>query len=177
MKNRRPNRLSEFDYSTPGYYFITICVKEFKPLFGRIRNEEILLNEVGKIASKNWKNIPMHFDSCEIDEFIVMPNHIHGIIVLTELGINENFFNVESRFVNQSVGTRHALSLRRNNYLSKVVGSYKSSISKEAHDFGYEFTWQRSFYDHIIRNEKDLYSVRKYIKQNPLKWELDKYNK
>ncbi|QQS38347.1 MAG: transposase [Ignavibacteriales bacterium] len=146
-------RLKEWDYSTPSWYYVTICTKFMKHWFGEIKNDEMVLNDAGKIVETLWNTIPDHYKNVELDEFVIMPNHIHGIIILG------------------SVETGHAPSL-----LGNVVGSFKSAVSKYLRGkMNLEFNWQPRFYDHIIRNENDLLRIRTYIKNNPLKWELDKY--
>ncbi len=93
---RKPNRLKEYDYSNCGWYYVTICTKNNVKHFGRIKNGEMFPNKLGKIAEKCWNEIPEHFPETELDEYVIMPNHIHGIIIIDNL----------------NVGTRHALSLR-----------------------------------------------------------------
>ena len=127
--------------------------------FGKIRQGEMHLSKLGKQVDSFWFKISEHYPSVEIDYYVIMPNHFHGIIIL-----------------NNYVGTGHAPSLRKEHNLGNIVGSFKSAVSKWAHqnDFS-SFKWQTRFYDHIIRNEKDLHRIRTYIKNNPLKWEVDEY--
>ncbi|MHB8930393.1 MAG: transposase, partial [Melioribacteraceae bacterium] len=128
-------RLSEWDYSNPWWYYITVNTKKHIEWFGRIVNEEMKFNELGFITNKCWSEIPEHFPDVQLDYFIVMPNHIHGIIVISSL-----------------VETRHASSLRNKTIsLSNVVGSFKSAVSKQAHENGFNnFSWHARFYDRII---------------------------
>jgi REP element-mobilizing transposase RayT len=122
-------------------------------------NGEMKLNKLGKAVKSYFEKIPIHYKSVEIDYYVIMPNHIHGIII-----------------INPSVETGHAPSLQHMPSLGNVVGSFKSAVTKYARKSGYStFAWQTRFYDHIIRNEKDLYRIRKYIYENPVKWELDEY--
>ena len=162
---RKPNRLKNYDYSQPGYYFVTICTFNKEFVFGRMAGESIILNKFGKIARDNWQAISNHFNDCEIDDFIIMPDHMHGIVF-----VYEN---------NASVGHRHACALqkcsRKHERLPEIIAGYKSSVSKQIHHAGYpEFKWQRSYYDRVIRNEKELNEIRKYILNNPLKLTLNK---
>ena len=154
-------RLKEWDYSNPWWYYITINTKEHIEWFGSIVNGKMELNELGVITNKCWSEAPHHFTNVELDYYVIMPNHIHGIII-----------------INKNVETRHASSLRnRSVSLSDIIGSFKSAVSKQARANGLNnFFWQKSFYDRIIRNEKELYNIRKYIEQNPLKWEIEKEN-
>ena len=163
--NRRSIRLKEFDYANPGWYYVTICNKNFKRWFGDVKNGKINYNTLGNVAFKYFEEIPKHFEIIELDYFVIMPNHIHGIII-----------------INDSVETRDRVSLRQfggtvKNSLSMVINQYKGSVARFAHKNGYkDFAWQSRFYDHIIRNDKDLHRIRTYIQSNPLKWELDEYN-
>lgn len=137
-----------------GYYFVTIRVDEEVHYFGEVGlNNQMYLSEMGIIAYKLWYEIPKHIGCIMVDEFIVMPDHIHGIII-----------------INDMVGYRHACTLqtenrRQNQILPVAIGSYKSSVSREIHKFDY-FSWQRSYYDKIIRNKTEYLNVKKYIKSN-----------
>jgi len=164
MKDRKRNRLQFYDYSKPGYYFVTICVKEHRCAFGRIREEKVILNKAGKFAKKCWVRISQYYNNVVIDEFVVMPNHIHGILIINE---------------SPTVGTEHCSVLVDTNkhygLLSKIVMSYKNVVTKGLNKVGVsDFQWQRSFYDYIIRSDQVLLNVREYIHYNPLKWELEK---
>ena len=164
MRNRKPNRLKTFDYSTGGYYFVTICTKDHDIWFGQIENGAMELNQYGQIAGKIWTAIPDHFENTELDQFVVMPNHIHGIVV-----INDGM-----------VGNRHACSLQKRQHqtIPVIIGSYKSAVTKCIHQIkdGRNFHWQKSFFDHVIRDEKSFEAIREYIAHNPLKWDMDVEN-
>jgi len=150
---------------------LTICTKNRECLFGEIINGEMILSEYGKIVEKYWIEIPKYYQNVFIDEYIIMPNHVHGIIVIKQ---DEPI-----------VGTIHELSLqdksyfndwlqRRNMLLSKIIGFFKMNSSKLIHQLGQNiFKWQRSFYDHVIRNEESLAEIRKYIQDNPKNWDKD----
>jgi len=152
---RRINRLTKYDYSQLGYYFITACCDRKIEYFGQVENGVMKLNECGQAANNIWLEIPQHYKNIGIDEFIVMPNHMHGIIVIQD--------------VVQATGLPAGLS--------QVVGSYKNVVSKRIRqEVLKEFAWQPSFYDHVIRKEDSLDKIREYITNNPLKWELDRNN-
>lgn len=160
MKQRKPNRLINYDYSNYGWYFVTICTQNMVHRFGKISNGKIILNDIGKIVNDAWFNIPNHYPNVELDEFIIMPNHIHGIIIINYKNIvgDENFRPLQQHKTN----------------LSNVIKGFKISVQKMCRNNNFiSFKWQRSFYDRIIRNEKELYKIRKYIQQNPLKWDLN----
>ena len=171
------NRLKEWDYSSAGLYYVTICAKDKRPYFGLILEGEVQLSDIGEIAFNCWMEIPEHFSNVEIDEFVVMSNHVHGIVVIEE-----------PRWKSEVVETLHATSLRTNDQsmskispkphtLSTIIRSYKSAVTRQVRLMGeHDFAWQSRFYDHIIRNDEDLGRIRKYIQDNPIKWELDEYH-
>ena len=160
MPDRKANRLKEFDYTQSYWYFVTICVKEMKQYFGKVENEKMILNEFGKIVESKLEWLTKQYSYVDIDSYVIMPNHVHAIIILDTV----------------DVGTSRDLSLQiKIKSLSELVGAFKTVSSKQIHLNGLpEFKWQRSFYDRIIRNEKELYWIRKYIDENPLKWEIEK---
>ena len=170
-------RLATWDYSNPGLYFITICTQSRINFFGEIVNDEMYLNEIGKIADKFWGEIPDHFQNVELGEFVVMPNHVHGIIIINEspaivetghaLSLPKQITNNKSphpRFRNQGKNT-----------ISSMVGSFKSAVTKFAHSIDPGFGWQSRFYDHIIRSPDDYIRITNYIAHNPENWKEDKF--
>ena len=157
MKNRKLTRLKYWDYGSDGYYFITICTKNKRHYFGEIIDGKMILSHIGVIANLLWYEIKNHTDNIELGEFIVMPNHIHGVLIL-----NNNANTVEAR---------HASPLQQT--ISSIVGSYKSAVSKHAHRLDFDFTWQRNFYDHVIRDEVSNQKIAEYVVNNPIKWEDD----
>ncbi len=168
-RERKSNRLKGYNYSTPGWYFVTICVKDMNCVFGDVIDENMVLNEVGKIVKKRWLWLRENFEYIGLDEFIIMPNHMHGIVI-----INNNYTEIIPQ-----IGTILGLSLRRrrHNPLSKSINAFKTTSSKKIHQLGISFQWQRSFYDHIINFEKnELENIRDYIKNNPTKWNWDREN-
>lgn len=163
MHHRRSIRLRDYDYAHAGAYFVTICVDKKERVLGEIANNELRLSTMGNIVRECWNNISEHFHHVELDEFVVMPNHLHGIIVI----------------VDGHVGARHASPLQNarargtgKGSLGAIIGSFKASSSKQA---GITL-WQRNYYEHIIRNERELESIREYIFNNPFKWADDEYN-
>lgn len=181
MKNRKPNRLRNYDYSQNGMYFITICTKDRFECFGKIKNGKMVLNELGKIAEKCYLKIPNHFPDVFLDEFIVMPNHIHAIIEI-------NVGNAEMRSgtdkntddkINRNAHVRSLQYDRTKMLLSKTIHGFKASATKEINrmkNYNIDFKWQKSFFDHIIRNEISLNKIREYIQTNPQMWERDRNN-
>ena len=157
MKQRKATRLKDYDYSSRGSYFVTICTKYGKEWFGEIQNGEMILSNFGRIAEECWIEIPVHFENATLDEFIVMPNHVHGILNI--------------------VGNAYMRSLpnRTKMLLSSIVQQYKSSVTRKIRYSSNHsrFQWQKSFYDHIIRTEGNFNKIREYNSYNPLKWEAD----
>lgn len=168
IHNRKSMRLKEYDYSQAGYNFVTISSHNRTHLFGKIVNNKIELNEFGRIVDDCIKIIPQHFEYASIDYYCIMPNHVHLILI-----------------INDKVGSRHACSLqlnvqsRNHQALPVIIGSLKSAVTKLIHriDSNINNMWQKSYYEHIIRNEKELYVIRKYIEYNPLNWDDAEYNK
>ena len=162
---RKQNRLKDYDYSQSGYYFVTICVNDRRDYFGKIKNSKCVLNKFGKIVKQILEIIPVLYPYVNIDYYVVMPNHIHAIIIIDPA---ENISVVTSRDL--SLKNRSKPKVKS---LSEIIGAFKTMSSKELHKIGLkEFKWQRSFYDRVIRNERELYQIRKYIEQNPLSLEI-----
>lgn len=159
---RKRNRLPHHNYSQPGYYFITICTHQFIPYFGSIKNKEMNLNGIGKIAKSCWERIPKHFDHVGLGEFIIMPNHIHGIITIEPSVVGDATVGNTDRNSLQTINRKIML-------IPKIVGAYKSSVTRNINkQFSQsKFKWQKSYYDHIIRDENGLEQIQYYIKSNP----------
>ncbi len=179
---RKPMRLNGWDYRIPWFYFVTICTKNRQHYFGEIKSGRMGLSEQGCAAWYFWNQIPNHFEKVRLDAFIVMPNHVHGIIQILP---DENGLNPVASCHNHSVGTLHATCLQTNDRnkmseispkpgsLSVIIRSYKSALTRWCNQKGYEFEWQSRFHDHIIRNERSLNRIREYVLSNPLNWEED----
>lgn len=177
---RKRQRLSCFDYSEDWYYFVTICTKNKQEFFWEIIDGEMVLNEFGEIAKQEILNTPLIRDDILIDEFIVMPNHIHIIICIC----SDKRFNdkIKENFdANTNVGNACVRSLRANDFtknkLSNAVQWIKSTVTNKIRKNynNYEFAWQKSFYDTILRNEKQYLKIKEYIINNPMKREFDEY--
>ena len=176
MHHRRSIRLQEYDYSQNGYYFVTICTKHFIKYLGEIKNGKTELSKIGEIVKQCWGEIPRHFDNVTLDEMVIMPNHVHGIVVIDNNGIGH-------------VGACHGMPLQQygmplqqfgnpqSKSLSMIVNHFKSAVKRwcNKNNFPY-FQWQRNYHERIIRNEIELYIKRRYIINNPVKWKFDKNN-
>ena len=167
-------RLKGWDYRNPGYYFVTICTRGRGHYFGKVEGDDVRLSAIGEIAAQCWAETPQHHAGIELDEWVIMPNHAHGIVVIVETGIAV----VETLHCNVSTTTDKKMSAisPKTGSLSVAVRSFKSAVSKLAHKAGHEFGWQERFWDHIIRDEKELNRIRNYIHANPSNWENDRNN-
>jgi putative transposase len=165
-KHRKPIRLRNYDYSQSGGYFVTICTYHRECLFGKIADGRMVLNKIGEVVSEEWVKTEIARKNVEIDVFVVMPNHIHGIMVLLENSVGA------TRRVVPTIGLASGS-------IGAIVGQFKSTVTKrinlirEAPALPF---WQRNYYEHIIRNEIELSRIGEYIENNPLKWELDREN-
>ncbi len=163
---RKLQRLLEYDYSQPGWYFITICTQFMMEWFGDVVAGQMVLNECGEIAEKFWLDIPSHYSDVTIDEFVIMPNHVHGIIVIHHDADTRHGVGTEQCSVPTGGHAHYGL-------ISKIVMSYKNITTKRIHlkTPNLEFSWQRSYYDHIIRHPRALQNIRQYIHNNPKRWQ------
>ena len=174
MQNRQSIRLQNYDYSKAGMYFITICTYNDDKLFGRIIDGIMILNNSGTIAHKYWTEIPNHFPNAILDEFIIMPNHIHGII--QTVGVQH--LEPEKRYVSEKP---HHPENKFQHIISGSIGSiirgFKVGVTKwYRKNTDIYHVWHRNFHEKIIRSEIELNNVRQYIIDNPKKWKLDKVN-
>jgi len=163
----KSTRLPQWDYSTPWWYFVTICTSDGVCWFGDVDNGKMNLSKVGEIAQEYWQEITVHFSNVSLDEFIVMPNHIHGIVVIKHQQPTKRGRD----------GACPVSTSENTITLGNIVGSFKSAVTRWCCQNGSDdFAWQPRFYDHIIRNEKSLQKIRFYIHHNAKKWEDDEYH-
>jgi REP element-mobilizing transposase RayT len=153
LSKRKNTRLKEFDYSQSSYYFVTICMKNRNEFFSNIVNSELVLTEFGKILDEIWNNLPKYYN-VELDYYIIMPDHFHGIVII------DNTLNVKDDKENEPL-TLSGIIVKFKSYSTRKI---RNQLSNK-----FEFEWQKSFYDRIFRNEKELYNIRKYIQENPLR--------
>ncbi len=166
-------RHPDWDYSSAGWYFVTICTKDRREFFGEIKNGIMALNEIGCVVAGFWQEIPNHFPFVRLDEWGVMPNHVHGIII-----INNNRRDEAMPRLYMGNYTKMSQISPKPKSLPVIIGSFKSIVTKMINQKypNIHFQWQSRFYDHIIRNEKSLDDIREYIHFNPNKWESDRNN-
>jgi len=179
--HRRSIRLKGQDYAEPGTYFVTVCTHERACLFGHVVNGEMHLNDAGEIARRCWEDIPHHFPLVELDVFVIMPNHVHGIIVIRCKGEASDFdgsSNTQIRVADASP-LRPRPNGTQPGSLFAIVQNYKSISTRKinaARGAPGTPVWLRNYYEHIVRNEQELMAIREYIQGNPARWDDDENN-
>ena len=206
IHHRRSVRLKRYDYSKPGWYFITICTYKKDRIFGEIVNNRILLNDIGRLVKDEWIRTTQIRKNVSLDEFVIMPNHMHGIIVINEttgtVGAHCNV-PLQNRDVSRThcsdagehpniIGAHCNVPLQQTefqyeqfgkstkNSIPTIIKLFKSATTRHINE--YRRTpgvpvWQRNYYEHIIRDENELNTIRKYIIENPLNWLTDEENR
>ena len=163
-ERKKKQRLLGFDYSTPGAYFVTICVQGMECRFGEVVDGSMALSEDGVTAQHCWLDLPNHYVNCRLDEFVIMPNHVHCIIHIVGNGLKP--FPTDD---NRSA---------KNHGLPEIIRGFKTFSSRRINEIATEhsFRWQKSYYERVVRDENELHIIRQYINNNSLSWELDKNN-
>ena len=172
MQMRRSLRLSGYDYRQNGLYFVTICAFRRENLFGSIVGAAFVPNAIGKIIAEEWLRTAELRDYVGLDAFVVMPNHLHGIITILDEENMQNDRQEPAGTVKRERGKLAAGSL------GAIVGRVKGSVTRRVHEsstYRDQIVWQRNYHDHIIRNEKSLQAIREYIVMNPSRWADDSY--
>ncbi|MBD2057663.1 transposase [Oculatella sp. FACHB-28] len=162
--HRRSIRLKGYDYTSAGMYFITICTYQRECLFGEIVDGEMQLNELGQVVAGVYLWLATQYSYVHLNAWIVMPNHLHGILVLTD---------DPRRGVSRNAPTEDATTRKS---LGRLVGAFKTVSTKRINlirDTSGSVVWQRNYYEHIIRNEKSLHDIRRYVHHNPISWQQD----
>jgi len=176
--HRRSIRLPGYDYSQAGWYFVTICSYKHECIFGEIVNGEIKLNEIGENIKNEWANLSKRF-SVNLDQFQIMPNHLHGIIIINDpVGVSfmkpVNCVKPETN-ISKSKSNCHMGLINQTPTIGMMVRHFKSKCAYEIHNLGLnQIVWQRNYYEHIIRDEFDMNRIVEYIQTNPSNWERDK---
>lgn len=181
IHHRRSIRLQGYDYSQAGLYFITICCRDRIHHSGNVVKGEMILNENGRVAYDEWMKTPEIRTNVELGEFIIMPNHMHGIILIYDRGelISPEMI-IESQPPDLGCGVCNMPQRSSFRSPSQTVGAivrgYKSSVTKQLVLLGLvEKLWQRNYYEHIIRNEQSFQNITNYIRNNPAKWVDNKF--
>ena len=180
-------RLQSWDYGSNGMYFITVCTGDRNHFFGEVVQGKMILSHVGIIADVLWYEIKNHAKNIELGEFVVMPNHVHGILILDNSGNNNaidgkdkaclvsttnNATNTTNK-INRNSIEKNRFQNQGKNTISSIVGGYKSAVTKHARRLGFDFDWQSRFHDHIIRDEQSYLRITEYIINNPQNWRDD----
>ena len=202
-KYRIPSaRLQSWDYGADGAYFITICTQNRRHLFGKVVNGEMQLNELGKLAEKYWLEIPNHFSFIELGNFVIMPNHTHGILIIDvhtpnvqtpKLGVSihdisdgdttNDTTNVQTTKLGVSaddISDGDTTNVKTPNLgvstIGTIINQYKRIVTINARKIYADFGWQSRFHDHIIRDERAFKNIQNYIANNPMNWDKDKFH-
>ncbi len=184
-------RLKNWDYGNNGTYFITICTRQKEHYFGEIESingeNQMQFNEIGRLANEFWAEIPKHFPFVELGNFQIMPNHVHGILIIDKKNVDDDCvvktLPVETLHCN--VSTENPENETKIEFMAKispkpgtistVIRSYKSVVSKNAHFIHADFDWQERFHDHIIRDSESFERIQNYIENNVANWKDDKF--
>jgi REP element-mobilizing transposase RayT len=197
IHHRRSIRLGEYDYTIEGLYFITICLQNYKCLFGNILDDIITLNDAGKMIETEWLSLPNRYSLIQLHEFIIMPNHFHAIIQIAKPskdGINETVVsssiveNVGAALSGNEKNTGAALVAahrNENKTISDIVGAFKSittvkyiqGVKTLSWPHFEDRLWQHNYWEHIIRRQESYQQIADYIITNPAKWKVDKLNR
>jgi putative transposase len=170
--HRRSIRLQGADYSDPGAYFVTICAASHRNIFGRIENGLSVLKPLGKIVRECWVQIPTHFPAATLKEFVVMPNHLHGIVGLT----------VGARYIvplDRRARTPECFQKPVKGSIPTIVRTFKAAVVRKAKkELGIQghTIWQRNYFERVLRDGKEYSDASRYILENPQHWERDKEN-
>ncbi|MBU4016490.1 transposase [Patescibacteria group bacterium] len=189
IHHRESIRLKGYDYFQNGAYFITICIQNRENRFGEIKNKKMFLNDPGRMIDTCWNKLTIKYCHITLDEFVVMPNHFHGIIIIDNKNVGVPLVGTrkhadETLQINKRAGTRPAPTIKIQT-IGNIIGAFKSISTHEYingvknnnwHSFDGRL-WQKNYYEHIIRDERSLQEIREYIINNPSNWEKDElYN-
>ena len=182
-------RLKSWDYANDGWYFVTICTKNRAHFFGEVVSDAMQLSEMGKVAVDEWVKTPQIRPDLTIDSFVVMPNHVHAIVVIQRQQSNSpvetrcsaslqvTTFVPPSSAQKPTVETANKFGPLKSGSLQAIINGYKAAVRRVCKKNNHaEFGWQERYWDHIIRSEGSLMKIREYFINNPLKWALDKEN-
>jgi REP element-mobilizing transposase RayT len=175
--HRRSVRLQKYPYAERGFFFVTICTHEKKCVLGKITNYEMTLSEIGQIVDRCWSDIPLHFPTAKLDQFTIMPNHLHGIIIINRVLPDESSMTAcRARKIADTVYERFGKPVAGS--LPTIMRSFKSAVTKRVNELGWTENspfWQRNYFEHVIRSEESLNRIRNYIWENPIHWGTDEY--
>jgi REP-associated tyrosine transposase len=165
--HRRSIRLKGYDYAQPGGYFITIVTHQRSCLFGEILDEEMHLNDLGTIANECWRAVPEHFLNVELGAYVIMPNHVHGIIVINDNAGRGTIYRAPTEQFQKPIVDS----------IPTIVRTFKAAVTRRlGREFNITNIWQRNYYEHVIRDEKEWDRIHQYIESNPSAWAKDAEN-
>ena len=173
LPRRKSIRLQDYNYAWPGAYFVTIVTNGRRTLFGNVIDGEMRLNGMGKLMVEGWEWLAVRYPYVQLDEYVIMPNHLHGIIVLDDRATGG------SRTAPTGSGDSLRVNTARRKPLGRLIGAFKTVTTKKvnlANGTPGQTLWQRNYYERVIRDDAELDRARKYIVNNPLQWELDREN-
>ncbi len=189
IHHRRSIRLKGYDYSQEGAYFITLCTQDRSHLFGEVRGGEMQLNIFGQIAYQEWVDTTEIRSNVAMDVFVIMPNHMHGILLITSAGANANKEKGVCDTPRREIDIEDGFMTPRplvspSNTVGAIIRGYKAAVTRQINEFWEDedeesrrVVWQRNYYEHIIRDERAYQKISEYIIDNPLKWEADMFFK
>jgi putative transposase len=185
-------RLTDWDYSKEGFYYVTICAQDRICCFGEIKDKNVYLSEIGKIVFEELLKTPQLRLYVKLDDFIIMPNHIHAIFEIQKdndlvnehcrdtarhVASGKNDFGLNNRRdAVHRVSTGNKFGPLKPKSLSSIINTFKGAVSKECHENNLDFYWQTNYYEHIITNDEDYARIKEYIALNPINWEFSKNN-
>lgn len=169
-------RLENWDYRWAGAYFITICTHNREHYFGKIVDGKMILSDIGVLANECWNEIINHTKNVTLGEFVVMPNHVHGILILDNGRHNVETLHATPLHYDESKNEQMSSISPKSNSISAIIRSYKSAVTKHANRLELQFKWQTRFHDHIIRDQRAFKNISNYIINNPTKWGNDKFH-
>ena len=177
IHHRQSIRLQHYDYSQVGANFVTVCTQNRECLFGNIVDDKMNFNDAGRMILTVWNDLPARFDYTVLDEFVLMPNHFHGIIFFTDIRSDTSEQHQPNVFKNHPGGTLpHTLGRVIQAFKSITTHGYIDGIKQHGWPPFTGKLWQRNYWEHIVRNEQELHRIREYIHLNPLQWGLDRLN-
>jgi putative transposase len=182
--HRRSIRLAAYDYAQAGAYFVTVCAQNRECAFGEVVDAEMVLNEPGRMVATVWRELPHHYPGVEVDTLVVMPNHVHGIIMLVGAGpcarpdVGAGPRACPDGVSGQPRGVAPTMSLPDvvHRFKSLTTARYRRGVLQDRWPPFSGRLWQRNYYEHVIRNEEELDAIRQYVADNPGRWEEDSEN-
>ena len=181
VHHRRSIRLRAYDYARPGLYFVTLCTRNRECLFGEVVDDEPFLNDAGFMAAQCWRWLTAQYPRVQMDDWVVMPNHLHGIVAITADCGEARGTAVGTQGGSRTAPTR--LTTRSNlttpKPLGRLIGAFKTVSTRRINDVRGTpgaTVWQRNYYEHVIRDDRDLDRIRRYVANNPSSWPRDEEN-